>query len=62
MVKIEFKSLKHQGAVLAPSTTLTQQQVRAREDYPDVVHQKRRGLTLVQQSMHQMGKTCRTAL
>ena len=55
-VKIEFKSRKHKGAVLAHPLTLAQQQVRVREDNSDVVRQKRRGLPLVQQSTHQMGK------
>ena len=55
-VKIEFKSRKHKGAVLVHPLTLAQQQVRVREDNSDVVRQKRRGLPLVQQSTHQMGK------
>ena len=55
-IVVKFMSLKHKKTVLAHSTSLRQQQVSVREDYSDMVRQRRRGLSVMQQSMQQNGK------
>ena len=46
-IVVKFMSLKHKKTVLAHSTSLRQQQVSVREDYSDMVRQRRRGLSVM---------------